>query len=69
MFQFHRGAIQTSMALPILPAARSFNSIEVRFKPYIDYIRYKGSEFQFHRGAIQTSDEDLVSHCFDVSIP
>ena len=72
-FQFHKGAIRTSICRMPYPRIRHFNSIKVRLEQV-----YQGSgwmllhPFQFHKGAIRTqmhlSHSTLLFHFNSIKV-
>ena len=70
MFQFHKGAIKSRLAIEYPSPQSRFNSIKVRLKAssfmqfHPIYIR-----FQFHKGAIKRQNRLSLSDARFVSIP
>ena len=54
VFQFHKGTIRTSHALPTDTPSSHFNSIKVRLERAAVGDGQRGGRFQFHKGTIRT---------------
>ena len=54
LFQFHYGTIKTAVLLSIQSDKRNFNSIMVRLKHLMQYLKSEIRAFQFHYGTIKT---------------
>ena len=69
-FQFHKGAIRTSVKVLTDITEANFNSIKVRLELIRDSFSAGSTAFQFHKGAIRTSLPDMsTKSVIIISIP